>query len=195
MKLRHLLAISLLLVTSSQAFATWNLDNENSSLTFVSTKAVDLAEVHHFTEMAGRISDKGKAVVTIELTSVETGVPIRNERMLEMLFETEKYPLATVRSKIDMAIIDAIKSGSSLQMNSEFTLDLHGVRVSFDANVVVAKLNEKSLMLTNSAPIILNAASANLVGGIEELRKVASLPSIGNAVPVSFVLMFEKSAD
>ena len=115
--------------------------------------------------------------------------------MLEMLFETEKYPLATVRSKIDMAIIDAIKSGSSLQMNSEFTLDLHGVRVSFDANVVVAKLNEKSLMLTNSAPIILNAASANLVGGIEELRKVASLPSIGNAVPVSFVLMFEKSAD
>ena len=65
MKLRQLLAISLLLVTSSQAFATWNLDNENSSLTFVSTKAVDLAEVHHFTEMAGRISDKGKAVVTI----------------------------------------------------------------------------------------------------------------------------------
>ena len=193
MIIRQLLFSTLALLVSSQALATWNLDNEKSSLSFVSIKAVDIAEVHRFKEMAGRISDKGKAVVTIELASVDTGVPIRDERMQEMLFETDKYPLATVRAKLDMKIIDAVATGSSTRLTTELELDLHGVRVTVDANVVIAKLDEKVLMVTSSKPVILNAASANLVDGIEALREVASLPSIGNAVPVSFVLVFEKS--
>ena len=193
MKIRQLLFTALALIVSSQAFATWNLNSEKSSLSFVSTKAIDIAEVHRFTEMAGRLSDKGKAVVTIELASVDTGVPIRDERMQEMLFETDKYPLATVRAKIDMKIVDAIAPGGSSRLATELTIDLHGVRVTVDANVVIAKLDEKVLLVTSSKPVILNAASVNLVDGIEALREVASLPSIGNAVPVSFVLVFEES--
>ena len=193
MKLRQLLFSTLALIVSSQALATWDLVNEKSSLSFVSIKAIDIAEVHRFTEMAGRISDKGKAVVTIELASVDTGVPIRDERMQEMLFETDKYPLATARAKIDMKIVDAIAPGSSTRLTTTLDIDLHGVRVTVDANVVIAKLDEKVLMVTSSKLIILNAAAANLVDGIEALREVASLPSIGNAVPVSFVLVFENS--
>lgn len=193
MIIRQLLFSTLALLVSSQALATWNLDNEKSSLSFVSIKAVDIAEVHRFKEMAGRISDKGKAVVTIELASVDTGVPIRDERMQEMLFETGKYPLATARAKLDMKIVDAVAPGNSTRLTTELELDLHGVRVTVDANVVIAMLDEKALMVTSSKPVILNAASVNLVDGIEALREVASLPSIGNAVPVSFVLVFEKS--
>ena len=193
MKIRQLLFTALALIVSSQAFATWNLNSEKSSLSFVSTKAIDIAEVHRFTEMAGRLSDKGKAVVTIELASVDTGVPIRDERMQEMLFETAMYPLATVRARIDMKIVDAIAPGDSSRLATELTIDLHGVRVTVDANVVIAKLDEKVLLVTSSKPVILNAASVNLVDGIEALREVASLPSIGNAVPVSFVLVFEES--
>jgi polyisoprenoid-binding protein YceI len=193
MIIRQLLFSTLALLVSSQALATWNLNNEKSSLSFVSIKAVDIAEVHRFKEMAGRISDKGKAVVTIELASVDTGVPIRDERMQEMLFETGKYPLATARAKLDMKIVDAVAPGNSTQLTTELELDLHGVRVTVDANVVIAMLDEKALMVTSSKPVILNAASVNLVDGIEALREVASLPSIGNAVPVSFVLVFEKS--
>ena len=193
MIIRQLLFSTLALLVSSQALATWNLDNEKSSLSFVSIKAIDIAEVHRFTEMAGRISDKGKAVVTIELASVDTGVPIRDERMQEMLFETGKYPLATARAKLDMKIVDAVAPGNSTRLTTELELDLHGVRVTVDANVVIAMLDEKALMVTSSKPVILNAASVNLVDGIEALREVASLPSIGNAVPVSFVLVFEKS--
>lgn len=193
MKVTQLLVLTLSLIASSQALAIWNLDEENSSLTFVSTKAVDIAEVHRFREMAGRISDKGKAVVTIELASVDTSIPVRDERMLELLFETGKYPLATARAKIDMQVIDALTPGTSERMNTEMTLDLHGVQVSINAKVVIAKLDEKILVVTSAEPIILTAASANLSSGIEALRKVANLPSISDAVPVSFVLTFEKS--
>jgi YceI-like protein len=193
MKLRQLLIFALALFASSHAFAVWNLDSKSSSLSFVSTKAVDIAEVHHFTELAGRISDKGKAVITIGLASVETGIPIRNERMLKMLFEADKYPLATVRSKIDMETIDTISPGSSKRLTTELMLDLHGAQVAIDATVLVVKLDDDVLLVTSTAPVILNAGSADLADGIEALREVASLPSIGSAVPVSFVLVFEMS--
>lgn len=190
---RPLLIMIAALVTSSQAFATWDLDNASSYLSFVSTKAVDIAEVHRFDTLAGRISDKGKAVITIQLGSVNTSIPVRDERMQELLFETNKYLHATARAKIDMDRIDVLQPGDSVRLDTEFTLDLHGNDVSFTANVVVARLSESVLTVTSTKPIILNAASAELTDGIEALRKVANLPSISNAVPVSFVLSFVKS--
>ena len=193
MTTRPLLAMMAALVTSSQAFATWDLDNAASSLSFVSTKAVDIAEVHRFERLAGRISDKGKAVVTVELGSVNTSIPVRDERMQETLFETNKYPHATARAKIDMDQIDALQPGDSIRLDTEFTLDLHGNDVAFTAKVVVARLSESVLTVTSTQPVILNAASAGLTDGIEALRKVANLPSISNAVPVSFFLSFVKS--
>ena len=193
MKLRHLFVLVLSLSISSHAFATWTLDNTKSSLTFVSTKAIDIAEVHHFTQLVGRVSDKGKAVLTIELASVETGIPIRNERMMEMLFETNRFPLATVRSKIDMDIVDGIAPGNNKHMAVELELDLHGVRITLETSIMVVRLNESTLLVSSTKPVIVNAATVELSPGIEALREVASLPSIGNAVPVSFILTFNRT--
>jgi len=193
MNKRHLLVIIFSLFACTSTFAEWTLNNTKSSLNFVSTKAIDIAEVHHFTQLVGRVSDNGKAVLTIELASVETGIPIRNERMLEMLFETRKFPLATVRSKIDMDVVNAIPAGASQDMAIDLELYLHGVRIDIAANIVVVKLDEETLMVSSVDPVILNAATVELSEGIEVLRAVASLPSIGNAVPVSFILMFEQT--
>jgi hypothetical protein len=193
MKIRHLFVISFSLLASSHAFATWDLDNSRSKVSFVSTKAIDIAEVHHFSMLVGRLSSNGKAVLTIELASVETGIPVRNERMSEMLFETNKFPLATVRTRVGMDVIDAMAAGGSTRMAAELEVDLHGVRVAIEATLVVAKLDENTLMVTSSEPVILNAGTVELSAGIESLREVASLPSIGNAVPVYFNLTFVQS--
>lgn len=193
MNKRHLLVLTFSLFACSSALAEWTLNNTKSSLNFVSTKAIDIAEVHHFTQLVGRVSNNGKAVITIELASVETGIPIRNERMLEKLFETRTFPLATVRSKIDMEIVNAIPTGASTNMAIDLELDLHGVRVEMVANVVVVRLNESTLMVSSAGPVILNASKVALSDGIEALREVASLPSIGNAVPVSFNLTFDQT--
>jgi polyisoprenoid-binding protein YceI len=193
MSKRHLLVLIFSLFACTSAFAEWTLNNTKSSLNFVSTKAIDIAEVHHFTQLVGRVSNNGKAVITIELASVETGIPIRNERMLGMLFETRKFPLSTVRAKIDMDIVNAIATGASKNMAIELELDLHGVRVEMAANVVVVRLDESTLMVSSAGPVILNASTVELSAGIEMLREVASLPSIGNAVPVTFNLTFEQT--
>lgn len=192
MLIRQVLIVIAVLSASSQAFALWSLDNESSNLTFVSIKAIDIAEVHRFTALAGRISDKGKAVVSVELGSVETGIPIRNDRLREMLFETDKFPVATIRAKIDMDVINALQPGDSTRINTEMTVELHGAKVSVTANMVIARLNENTLTVSSAKPLILTAGSVGLADGIEALRKVANLPSISNAVPVSFLLTFVK---
>lgn len=193
MKIRQLLIVLASISASSQVFASWSLDNQASDLTFVSTKAIDIAEVHHFTLLAGKITNKGKAVIAIDLTSVETNIPIRNERLQEMLFETGKYPRATIQTKIDTDMIDALNSGDSNRIDIELTLDLHGIVLSITANVLIARLSETVLTVSSTKPVILTAESVKLTHGIEALRKVANLPSISNAVPVSFILTFIKS--
>lgn len=188
--LRILPNIVLLLSLSAQAQADWTLDNEASVLNFVSTKALDIAEVHRFTDLAGRIAPNGKAAVSIVLASVDTRIPIRDERMREMLFESGDYPEAIIRTRIDKKVLDDLQPGSVERLDLELELDLHGVRLPLTANVTVSRLSESTLTVSSTQPLIVNAASFNLSDGIEKLRKIANLPSIGKAVPVTFALTY-----
>ena len=73
---------------SAAASAQWSLDLDNSQLSFVTVKAEHIAEVHSFSRLEGQIDAAGNARISIDLSSVETGIAIRNERMQSMLFET-----------------------------------------------------------------------------------------------------------
>ena len=187
---RQAISLVIAILSSPSAFAVWSLDDDASELTFISTKAVDIAEVHRFAELSGRISDRGDAVVTVTLSSVDTGIGIRDERMQEMLFETNKYPFATIRASVGSDVIDELSSGESARMNVQLTVELHGGVMPIDASVVVSRLNESTLTITSAAPLIVNAKEYDLTDGIEALRTVANLPSIGGGIPVSFVLTF-----
>lgn len=189
MKTSYVIAASLFLV-ASPAFAGWTLDNADSQVSFVSVKAGDAGEVHRFREISGSLSDGGKASVVIQLASVDTMIPVRDERMREMLFETEIFPTATLSATIDMHALDAIEPGNSADMTADLTLDLHNQQVVIPAEMIVARLADDKLLVSSRKPVIVNAASVDLVAGIEALRAVANLPSISKAVPVSFVLTF-----
>lgn len=172
-------------------FAAWSLDNHASQISFVSVKAGDIAEAHRFTELSGDLSADGTASITIQLASVDTLIPVRDERMREMLFKTSMFPTATLSANIDMADINSIKVGDSKTMIAEILLDLHGKQVPLTAELSVGRLGDSTLLVASRKPVILNAASVDLVDGIEALREIAGLPSISKAVPVSFVLSFK----
>jgi polyisoprenoid-binding protein YceI len=181
------------LTLSAPVFATWSLDNEKSVLSFVSTKAIDIAEVHRFTNLAGRISDKGKAVVTVALDSVHTGIEVRDERMRELFFDTGTYANATMRTAIEMDTINDLAPGMSELLDVVLTLELHGQTMPMDVTVILSRLSETALTVTSRSPVVINAKSFGLGEGMEALRKVANLPSIGQGIPVSFMLTFEST--
>jgi hypothetical protein len=191
MKLTQLLIV-ISLIVAGPCLAAWTLDNDSSQVSFVSVKAGDAGEVHRFTEISGELSAGGKASVTIQLASVDTLIPLRDERMRELLFQTNLFPTASLSADIDMDALNAIEPGNSMDMAANLTLDLHGQQLSLAAEMIVARLGDHRLMVSSRKPVIVNAASVDLVNGIEALREIANLPSISKAVPVSFVLTFDE---
>lgn len=191
MKKLQTLMIALMLAPVP-SLAAWTLDNDASQVSFVSVKAGDAGEVHRFTQLSGTLSSDGDASVVIQLASVDTLIPIRDQRMREMLFQTELFPTANLSANVDMAALNAIEPGDSIDMTANLRLDLREQQVELPAEMIVARLGTDKLMVSSRKPVIVNAASVDLVDGIEALREIANLPSISKAVPVSFVLTFQR---
>lgn len=182
--------ISLALLAATPALAHWQLDSEQSALSFVSTKAINIAEVHRFGTLSGVVDDEGQVTISIDLTTVDTAIELRDDRMREMLFNTAENPTAEVRAQIDNDALAALSPGQSTDMALEAMLSLHGTERPITMEVIVARSGEDNLIVTTRKPIIINAAEFALGDGVEALRAIAGLPSISLAVPVSFVLAF-----
>lgn len=168
--------------------ADWTIDNEHSRLSFVSTKANTVAEVHHFGELEGWLGSDGRFRLTILLASVETGIPIRNERMRELFFDTAEFPTAGLTASLDMTPLLSLEVGDQTSVVAEAQLKLLGNSTDLTIEAVVARLDASTLLVNSAQPIVVDADTLGLAQGVEQLREIAGLPSISPAVPVSFRL-------
>ncbi len=187
------LAILLSIFLAPAALANWALDNDRSELSFISIKATDIAETHTFGQLEGTISSGGAFQVDINLASVETLIPIRNERMQEFLFETNLFPRATINAALNPQDLAGLSQGATRQLDVDAILTIKDKAVPIAAQVVAARLDEETLIVTSTRPIVLTAAAVGLGAGVEKLRELAGLSNISQAVPVSFVLTFSRS--
>jgi len=187
--MKKILLLSLLVFLPFSAHADWTLNNEKSSLNFISIKKSTIGEVNRFTSLTGSLKE-GKASVTIDLSSVDTNISVRDDRMKSMLFEVIQFPKATIETAIDASKLKNLKIGESYQTNLTLTVNLHGVSKEISGDVQVIKLANNNIIVNSIYPIILQASDFELTGGIEALAKVAKLPVISSAVPVSFNLVF-----
>lgn len=169
--------------------AAWEVDNERSRVSFVSVKNGSIGEVHHFRSIAGGIDDDGGVQLLIDLDSVETLIPIRNQRLRELLFETVRFPAATLTAAVPAELL-ALEVGASESQTMDFTLDLHGRSVDYSIDVAVNRGVDGSVHVALLQPLVVRAQDFELESGIETLREVAGLKSITTAVPVSARLVF-----
>jgi len=187
----RLTALSVAVLFAGAAQAHWSLDNDASTLSFVTVKAEHIAEVHTFDSLSGTIGDDGGVEITIELASVNTMIPIRNERIQEMLFETNLFPDGIITGSIDLDALTDMDAGSSVARQIDFELSLHGQSVALAADVQITRTGE-GVIVSTLKPLVVMADSFALTAGVEMLREVAGLPSISRAVPVSFTVVFEE---
>lgn len=170
------------------ATSQWQVNNSKSQINFTSIKKGSVAEVHHFTEIKGTISESGQVEVTIDLASAETNIAIRNERLMTYLFESDKYPSATISTQISPDSISQLNPGETLRLTHEVSISFHNQTHKQPVSLTVNKLKNNELMIASTQPVIINAADYNLTNGINKLRDLAGLPSISYAVPVTFTL-------
>ncbi|KAA6184052.1 YceI family protein [Thiohalocapsa marina] len=173
----------------------WALDPARSHVAFVTIKSKDVAEAHSFADVAGSVDTDGKATVVLMLDSVETLVPIRNERMRELLFQTTNYGDAALTARIDPALLAGLRTGDIEAVAAEGQLLLHGQTQPVVLDMQVARVADDTLMVASRKPLLIEAADFGMADGVERLREIAGLDSISHAVPVSFVLTFVGIAD
>ena len=189
--MKKALVSGLMLLASSSAWAGWSVDNNLSRVNFVSVKNNTVGEAHHFKMIKGSLSKSGQLEVEIPLASVETLIPIRNERMQKMLFETKSFPTAMLSAKIDKKHLK-LAVGHSKIISVEADLGLHGVNVLVNVEVMVTKVAKDKLQAVSVKPIIIRPADFGLDKGVDKLQAVAGLSGITQAVPVNFVLTLTK---
>ena len=177
----------LMLLASSTAWAGWSVDNDLSRVSFVSVKNNTVGESHYFKKVKGTLSKGGQLQVEIPLASVETNIPIRNQRLQNMLFETGQFATAMLTAQIDNKALK-LAVGSSKIIKVEADLGLHGVNALINVEVMITKVAKDKLQAISVKPIIINPATFGLDKGVAKLQAVAGLAGITQSVPVSFVL-------
>lgn len=180
------------LVLSSNAFAKWELLNDESSVNYVSVKNSSAGEVNGFKSLSGSLEDDGKLSVEIDLGSVDTNVAIRDDRMKTVLFEVASFAKANISAAIDLKLFTEMNIGDSYNSSIIINLSLHGVSKELATDVRVVKLSNNRILAVSEKPVILSAADYNLAGGVEKLQEIAKLSAISKAVPVTFSLVFSQ---
>ncbi|WP_432201361.1 YceI family protein [Erythrobacter sp. W53] len=172
--------------------SAWALDPAASSLTYVSIKADELAEINSFEKLSGGVTAAGEANVEIDLASVSTGIDIRDERMREVFFVVADNPTASVTAQIDPAAFSGLAVGESTTTELEGTLTLKGIEAPFQSEVRVTRAASDRVIAASTDPVIVEARTLELLDGLAQLQELAGLPSITPVVPVTFSLTFER---
>lgn len=186
----RVVASVLLACAALPAQADWYLDGESSRLSFISSKNGNISEVQRFLVLHGQVQPDGLARLEVELESINSGIPLRDERMRAELFETKQFAEATVTAKIDLMPIQDLANGAQLELRLPLTVNLHGKQHEYPVELLATRLDERRFQVVTLEPVVLNAADFDLAPGLEKLRNLAGLSAISLSVPVNAVLIF-----
>ncbi|WP_434562746.1 YceI family protein [Pseudomonas sp. R1-6] len=180
----------LLACATLPAQADWYLDGESSRLSFISSKNGNVSEVQRFLVLHGQVQPKGQARLEVELESINSGIPLRDERMRAELFDIKQFAEATITAQLDLMPIQDLANGAQLELRLPVTVDLHGKEHEYNVQLLATRLDERRFQVVTLEPVVLNAADFDLAPGLEKLRDLAGLSTISLSVPVSAVLIF-----
>ena len=166
----------------------WSLDSQQSELHFSSTKNGDITENHQFKRFDAVVGIEGNFILSVDLTSVDTGIEIRDERMQKHLFMTDKTPKAVITGQITSKDLPA--DSKTKTMAAE--LDLAGNKVDVEAEVTITRIDAETLKVETAKPIVLSAENLGLKAGVDKLQEIAGLNSISDEVPVTFTFTMKK---
>jgi polyisoprenoid-binding protein YceI len=186
------LALVVAAALSFSAAADWSVNSAQSSLNFVSVKNDVVAETHSFKDLTGTLTEAGEFSVAIPAMSIDTIIPIRNERILEHVLAAKQYATINAKGKVDSKVLAGLKTGDSVVVDQALDLTLLSQTQSLTAKVKVTKVSDSQLVVTTVAPIMLDVNKFQLNAGVEKLRELAGLKAISPMVPTTFSLVLVK---
>ncbi|MFT4713497.1 MAG: polyisoprenoid-binding protein YceI [Candidatus Azotimanducaceae bacterium] len=181
---------ALLVVFPSVSFADWKLMPDESYIGFATIKNDAIVESHSFERISGHVTSAGQAAIQIDLASVQTQIPIRNERIGSMLFNIAQFPKLEVLAGIDVMAITKMEQGATQSLDLTAKTTLHGMTANVKLPLIITRLAGDRFQVVTTKPVIIYGHQFGLGEGIEALQVIAKLSSITPAVPVTFSLIF-----
>lgn len=169
----------------------WLLNASASHFYMGTAKNNAVMETHQFTGLDGSISNDGNASVKIDLTSVASGIDVRDVRMRFLLFETYKFPNAEITSKLDMSKLQELRTTTRITYPLKVTVAMHGMTADIEAPVNVTRITDKSISVATAKPIVVKAETFGLLPGLAKLSEAVNNIPIVSAATVTFDLVFE----
>jgi hypothetical protein len=136
-------------------------------------------------------SNDGDAVVKIDLTSISSGIDVRDVRMRFLLFETYRFPNAEVSARLDMASLRALLTSTRIIYPLKFKLSLHGLSQEIETPVTVTRLGDKAVSVASAKPIVITADAFGLGPGLAKLSEAVNGTVIATGATFTFDLLFE----
>ena len=173
----------------------WQIQPKASSLTFNTTKAAaagvgGVVETMQFTRYAGGLDANGGIHLNIDLSSVDTGIDIRDERLRTIFWKIASIPSVTFVGQIKPDDQKKLLK-ESVVLDVEGELAMAGITKPVKAQLLVTPADGK-LWVSTRRPILVKAADFDLAAGAELLRAIMGLNFLASNVPVNF--QFELSA-
>ena len=99
--------------------------NESSRLSFISTHSGSQSEVHRFLTLHWQIAADGRARLRVDLDSLSTCIPLRDERLRAMLFDTSRLPEARISAQVNLPQLTDLAPGAQLELRLPLQLTLN----------------------------------------------------------------------
>ncbi len=166
----------------------WQLD-ETSSINFISIKNNSIGESNGFTRIEGQISNDGYFNIEVDLSSVETGIGIRNQRLQQLLFEVVNFPKATISGQLNTRHLALAMSEAAEVVTLPVAVTLHGMTADLGAVLSIVS-SSSGLRVSSVTPILIRAQDFNLESGVAALQQIAGLNAISRSIPVTVNLLW-----
>ncbi len=194
---KHLILAVLALGLSRALLAdtapVWKLDASASTLTASALKNESVTVAVKFPALTGSLDPAtGKASVTADLKSLETGNPARNTNIETLFFEVAKkaaYGSATFTWKGN---VSALTAGTPLDVTLTGELKLHGTKTKIGGPATVSLLADGSYKASFSG-WKLDIDALKLSGPLAAMNKICPQPHrVANEVGLKGDLVFKK---
>ncbi|MEM9574936.1 MAG: YceI family protein, partial [Pseudomonadota bacterium] len=149
-----------------------------------------IGEAHTFSGLSGSVGNDGAVNVSIDLTTLNTNIDIRNERMAEHVFAGAAS--AEISANVDLAEIKKLRPGQSMQMEIDATMMLLGNEVDVFLDAYVLRVSPSRVMVSTNTASYLSTEDLGVNAGIDVLQGLANLDSITRVTPVTLRLMFDR---
>lgn len=187
---KNWLAIAVLAISPSLYAAGYVVDEANSNVNFSVTKVQYVIEPAEFKKVSGTVSASGEVEIEVDINSVYSNNNIRDNRLVNMFFQTEMFPTAVISGEVDPKVFNS-KQPQRMKIPAVLEWFDHTEEITLD--VLVAPVSNGGLVVTSMSPNIIDAKKFGVPSDhLEALRNVCNKISIADKAAVNFVLSLKK---